>query len=641
VTSSTRKLAPGCAAAVRRIIWPLCLLCVFVCQGCEPSEDNVDLRANAGSGQEGLRAVGADSGRSVTPRSAPSAEIPDQPMAIYPNPPQVGAREETVTELRGQLDTATEGVNRNDRALRDLRGRVDEVLADLSVTRRDLESALQRLEDQDGAIKAQGDKIDSNNEEITTFSARLETGAERLEPIIRQLDAQANQLQRDLETVAHQGSRIEMNGVRIFETLMALDSIEQELTLVQEAQELTEERALDAEAADPEQGASVSYLNPLVTVILCLLVPLALVAGAGDTRAEKANPQNDQGRAAWALTAWFGGGAAYYLVGIGIMFGSSLGGILGTPTEYLPDALAASPGDLPPAFLSLLLVQLSLAAIVSVLVCSVVPPRIPNWAYLLVALPIGGLVYPLFGHWIAVSSATSEHTGWLTDLGFINYAAGPGVALLSGATALFLAQGLSGVTAGDSTPSAVSHERKEVSVVGAVLLWVGWIGVIGAASTSSLGSPSVLLGLAAGSSGAAFSVLILGGVLASSRHWLGSLPLAILAGVVAAPGGLPTASLTELFLLGALAGVFANLSASRLADRFGSNSTLAAVLLSGGLLGTLAPALFGASGFFSTLSVALLVPQLQGIGAALLLALIAGRAFAWSIIRATRLRTPA
>lgn len=460
VTSSSGKFDPGFTAAVRRILWPLCLLCVFICQGCEPSEENVDLGANAAPGQQGLGAGGADSGRSGEPETTASAELPDQPLAMSPPPPQIGVREETVKELRRHLDSATEGVNRNRDALRDLRARTDEVLAglsaaaarldsmaeqmardtgsldtqaslikehsaDLLVIGRDLESALQRLDGLDGAIKAQGDKVNFNTEAVATLSGREETRAKRLELIVRQLDAQVSQFQKDLETVAHQGSRIEMNGVRIFEAIMTLDSIQQELTLVQEAQELTEKRALEAEAADSESGSGVSDLNTLVTVVLCLFVPLALVVSAADAGAEKTNSRNDQGRAVWGLAAWFWGGAAYYLVGIGIMFGSSLAGILGTPTEYLPDALGAPPGELPPAFLNLLLLQLSLAAIVSVLVCSVIPPRLPSWAYLLVALPTGGLVYPLFGHWIAVSSATSEHTGWLIGLGFINHAAAP------------------------------------------------------------------------------------------------------------------------------------------------------------------------------------------------------------------------
>jgi len=602
--------------------------------------------------------------------------MPEQPRAVDPDARHSGSREERVNELREHLDSKTEGVSRNDSALRELRSRLDEVLAglqaaalrldslteqtardtaslgaqaalieehsaDLRATRRDLGAALQRLEDLDRAIQAHGDQIDANNEAITALSARQVAEAERLDPIVQQLDALGHELQTNLETVAHQDSQIERNSVRTFETLMTLDSIEQELARVQQAQEVAARRAEEAATTGLEQTSGVSHLNPLMTVILSLLVPLAVVLGPAEPRAGTTDSQNVRGRAFCVLAAWFGGGAGYHLVGIGIMFGSSLGGILGTPTQYLADVLRASPADLPPALLHPLLFQLSLAAVVSVVVCSVIPSPMRGWACLLVALPTGGLLYPLFGHWIAVSSATSEHAGWLTGLGFVNQAAGPGVALLAGATAIFLARGLSVVTARVSSSRSADHRQDEASVVSAILLWLGWLGVIGAASTGSLGSPSLLLGLAAGSAGAAFSVLILGTVLSPSRHWLGTLPFSVLAGVVAAPGGLPTATLAELFLLGAIAGVFANLFMWKLDHRFHSSTTLPAALLSGGLVGTLAPALVGAAGFFSTLSLALLLPQLQGIGAALLLALIAGQAFAWSISRTTRSRAPA
>ena len=676
VTSATTEFGVWLTPALRRFTWSFCLLCLFVCQGCESSKEDTDSLANTAPGHEDAGAADAASDRSGNHRGAASAGLREQPGAVYPDARHSGLSGEMVKDLRQQLDTTTEGVSRNHSVLRALRSRVDEVLAglqaaevrldslteqtardiaslgtqasviqehsaDLLLTRRDLGTALQHLEDLDRAIGAHGDTIDSNNQAITTLSARQEAEAKRLDPIARQLDLLGRQLKRDLERVALQGSQIEMNSVRLFETLMTLDSIEQELARVQEAQESAKRRAAEAESAGSEKSPGVSQLIPLMAVVLCLLVPLAVVLSPAEPGARKAESQDARGRAAWTLTAWFGGGAAYCLVGIGVMFGSSLGGILGTPTQYLSDVLRASPADLQPAFLNLLLLQLSLAAVVSVVVCSVIPSRIPSWACLLVALPVGGLVYPLFGHWIAVSSATSEHDGWLTGLGFINQAAGPEVALLAGATALFLARGLSVVTAGASPANSASHERDEASVFSAMLLWLGWLGVIGAASAGRLGSPSLLLGLAAGSSGAAFSVLILGAVLSFNRQWLGILPFSILAGVVAASGGPPTATLAELFLLGALAGVSAHLLIWKLSDRFRSSTTLAAALLSGGLLGTLAPALVGATGFVSTLSFAFVIPQLQGIGAALLLAFIAGQTFAWSISRTTRWGAPA
>ncbi|MGB5733148.1 MAG: hypothetical protein WBM40_01730 [Thiohalocapsa sp.] len=500
---------------------------------------------------------------------------------------------------------------------------------------------MQRLEDMGRVIAAHGDKIDSNNDAISTLSVRQQAEAKRLDPVVRQLDALGSQLQRDLETVAHQDSQIELNGVRIFETVMTLDLIEQALARVQLAQTAADKRALEAESAGSGPSAGVSHLTPLMTLILSLLVPLAVVVGPAQLSAGKADSQDDPGRTVRALTAWFGGGAAYCLVGIGIMFGSSLGGILGTPTQYLADVLRASPADLTPAFLNLLLVQLGLAAVVSVLVCSVIPSRSPSWACLIVALAMGGLVYPIFGHWIALSSATSEHVGWLTGLGFVHQATGPGVALLAGATALVLARGQGVVKAGVPPSNSAPHDRAEGSTVSAMLLWLGWLGVIGATSTGGFGSPSLLLGLAAGSSGAALSVLILATVFSSNPHWLSSLPFSILAGVVAASGGPPSTTLAELFLIGALAGIFANLLIQNLQHGFRNSGMIASALLSGGLLGTLAPALVGAGGFVSTYSLALLLPQLQGIGTALLLALIAGQSFAWIINRTTRLRTPA
>ncbi len=65
----------------------------------------------------------------------------------------------------------------------------------------------------------------------------------------------------------------------------------------------------------------------------------------------------------------------------------------------------------------------------------------------------------------------------------------------------------------------------------------------------------------------------------------------------------------------------------------------AATLAAGGLWGTLAPALFGSDGFLLVQSIDRILPQLQGLGAALALAIVAGRLMAWPASHIALLRT--
>jgi Amt family ammonium transporter len=663
--------------AIKPAAWFVALLCLLACLGCSQSADEGGARSNPARASAGL-----DAGDIALTDSDPLPEEVSLRSGADPIGPadrlQLEVLDESVEHLERRLATAHEGVNRNASALRELRHRLGDALAgldavtarldplahrmsrdseyvesqrswlenqagDLFAAQRDLELAIQRITDLEQSLQANGNRIDANTEAIAGADARWALQwalqKERLDALAQELAPLVDQLQQHSQNLEQQGARLDANGARIFETLMALDSIQHELAHLQQAQQRVE-RALEAQADQAEKQQEASWPGLLPTIILCLLVPLAIVFDFNDSDADERDAAAERRRAVGTLAAWFGGGAGYYLVGIGIMFGSTLGGIAGAPTQFLADLLQDSPVNLPTAFLNALLLQLSLAAIVAVVVCSVIPERIPSWAYLFAALLIGAIVYPLFGHWTAAPSPLSEHAGWLTSLGFSHPPAAPDVALLGGATALFLSGGLLPLTASASS-RATRPDGTNAGTISAMLLWLGWIGVIGAASNASPNAPLLLIALAAAASGAAFSVLILSMAFSSRFEWLSGLPFSVLAALVAAPGGVPAATLTELILLGALTGFAASVLMAALDNRLSARIKLAAALMSGGLLGTLAPALFGPTGFVFTLSFEPLIPQIQGIGVALVLALIAGQTLAWTLNRTTKSRAPA
>lgn len=143
--------------------------------------------------------------------------------------------------------------------------------------------------------------------------------------------------------------------------------------------------------------------------------------------------------------------------------------------------------------------------------------------------------------------------------------------------------------------------------------------------------PALLLSLSASACGAALSALVVNRFLASEDGWQQRLPLAVLAGLIAAPGGFDNASLVEFTLLGAFAGLAA-IGLMRFLERHSEiDLGLAATLTAGGFLGTLVPALLGSSGFLFLGAFDALLPQALGLATALALALVAGTALGVSL----------
>ena len=495
------------------------------------------------------------------------------------------------------------------------------------------------LEGFDQRLKTASDGIDANSQALADLGSRLDSELEKVDTVALRLDSLGAQLEESNKVLEEQKSRLEDNSVKLYETLMGIESTKKDLDLVRRAYNHRRPAPAAADAPDTAEDADTDPFGRLLPLVLCFLVPLALVVNQEGPRSSATDAPTEVKRVAWILVAWFAGGAGFFLIGVGIMYGPSLGAVIGNPAHFLGTAMLSAPVELPPELLEVLIPHLILASIVAVVACSGASRALRNRGHLLVALVTGALVYPLFGHWIAMPTDISEHTGWLAGASFECPAATTDVALLGGALALSLASGLGLVRIG-STAGAQRPEPAGTGTTGAMLLWISWVGVMLAAGIDSLSPSVLLLGLGGAAGGAALGVLLVDGATTQSRQWQNRLPFAVLAGIVTAPVGAQEATFIEVAGLGALAGVSASLLMRFLDTRSSADLRLTSALLVGGISGTMGPAMFGSTGFLFVRSIDVLVPQLQGMGAALLLGLVAGRALAWPIGSTRFLRTP-
>jgi ammonia channel protein AmtB len=190
----------------------------------------------------------------------------------------------------------------------------------------------------------------------------------------------------------------------------------------------------------------------------------------------------------------------------------------------------------------------------------------------------------------------------------------------------------------ETTPEPADRGSARMETVGAVLLWVAWSGVLLAAGVGDLPLPALLIVIAVTIAAGALSVLLVELLFSAEPQHRPKVAWAALAGLVAAPGAYAGASFAELLLLGAAAGLSYQLLVRILNRGPVADIELAAALAAGGLWGTMAPVLFGKGGILYVGSVQVVLPQLLGLGVALVLATASGRLLALPAVRIDLLR---
>ena len=164
----------------------------------------------------------------------------------------------------------------------------------------------------------------------------------------------------------------------------------------------------------------------------------------------------------------------FWLFGFGLMFGPDQGGLFGT-SKFLFDGSGT--------FLTAFFVfQLGFIATATTLMSGAVAERMRFSGYLVLAVFVAGVTYPVFGHWAWGNAAFvgGGSDGWLRELGFIDFAGSTVVHSVGGWVAL-AAIIILGPRIGRFGAGAVPIRGHDlpVTTLGVFVLWVGWYGFNG------------------------------------------------------------------------------------------------------------------------------------------------------------------
>ncbi len=252
----------------------------------------------------------------------------------------------------------------------------------------------------------------------------------------------------------------------------------------------------------------------------------------------------------WAIVT-----TLFLLIGFGVMFGDSAGGLFGV------SRFGGDVGELPGGFdvqgLTFLLFQLTFAGTAITIVSGALVERITVAAYAVLTAAMAVAIYPVIGHWVW-GGTIGGADGWLRDLGFHDFA-GAGVVHLTGAAVALVGIAAVGPRLGrfgaDGSVRDFAPSNTPMAALGTVVLWLGWWGFNGGSAFGATADvPLIILRTNIAGAGGLLAALVVALVLGDTRRLGVTMITGALAGLVAITAVADRGSLLAAFALGVIAG---------------------------------------------------------------------------------------
>ncbi len=197
--------------------------------------------------------------------------------------------------------------------------------------------------------------------------------------------------------------------------------------------------------------------------------------------------------------------------------------------------------------------QLVFCGTAATIVSGAVAERIKYVSFIIFSFVLTLVIYPIVGHWIWGG-------GWLSDLGFLDFAGDSAVHSVGGWAALSGAMILGpriGKYGKDGKPRAIPGHNMSLAVIGLFVLWLGWFG-FNPGSTMSFENPSDVMHILVTTNTSAIAAVLTATI--TSWIYIGKPDLGMtingcLAGLVGITGGCAYVSIESSLLIGAISGV--------------------------------------------------------------------------------------
>lgn len=167
------------------------------------------------------------------------------------------------------------------------------------------------------------------------------------------------------------------------------------------------------------------------------------------------------------------GSIFFFLIGFAIMFGKDMGGIIGSTGFFNTFSLADEAGMINGLPIGVFMIfHTVFCATAATIVSGAMAERTKFSTYLIYSAAISIFIYPVTGHWI-------WSDGWLSGIGFHDFAGSTAVHMVGGVCALIGAKILGpriGKFGPDGKVNAIPGHNIVIGALGVFILWFCWFG---------------------------------------------------------------------------------------------------------------------------------------------------------------------
>ncbi|MGD1886747.1 MAG: ammonium transporter [Cohaesibacteraceae bacterium] len=344
------------------------------------------------------------------------------------------------------------------------------------------------------------------------------------------------------------------------------------------------EAAMDSMRQAQHSQAEFTWLLTCAGLVLMMQIGF-LMLEAGSSRAKNSINVAQKNLCDFLISV-----SAFAVFGFSFMFGASQLGIIGWDKQHL---ISGFQDEWTYAFFTF---QAMFVGTATTIVSGAISERMKMKAYAFIALMIGVIIYPVYGHWAWGNLLVPTNNAWLADLGFIDFA-GSMVVPATGAWVALVAVWMIGPRRdkydADGNPRTIHGHSMVLATSGAIILFVGWIGFNGGstpAASEALGHV-IINTILAGTFGGAGAMLI--GKMRDGNFQPHRSMNGLLAGLVAATAGADAMAPLGASLVGVTAGIMVVFALDFIERRLKLDDVVGAIAVHGvaGVYGTLAVAL--------------------------------------------------
>ncbi|WP_420413175.1 ammonium transporter [Roseibium sp.] len=233
--------------------------------------------------------------------------------------------------------------------------------------------------------------------------------------------------------------------------------------------------AQDAEAA-PAVSPEVAYIFNTLLFLMGGFLVMWMAAGFAMLEAGLVRSKNVSMQCLKNITLYSIAGLMFWITGYNLMYTGVDGGFMGSFGPYSFDPVGGDALDTGYSTASDWFFQMVFVATAASIVSGTLAERIKLWPFLGFTVVLTGFIYPIAGSW-------QWGAGWLSEMGFSDFAGSTlvhsvgGWAALAGALILGARKGKYG---SDGVVHPMPGSSMPLATLGTFILWLGWFGFNGA-----------------------------------------------------------------------------------------------------------------------------------------------------------------